>query len=209
LLGGGLHGANPDIKNAEHVFIGSAATIKADATGKGDGGKVVVWADDSTRFHGSISAQGGPRAGDGGVVEVSGKENLTFAGEVDTSAARGATGTLLLDPATLNIIDANNNSGDQDANLTAGDPNLAAGDPDTGNNEISWGRIDSLAATTNIILEASGLVTVEDVTGGAPATVTQNNVVHLDLTTGSLTIRSTTGDVLFLDQNDIIETKGG
>ena len=208
LLGGDLHGANSSITNAKQVFVGSAATLKADATGTGDGGKVVVWSDDSTRFHGKISAQGGKRGGDGGMVEVSGKQDLTFAGEVDTSAARGAPGTLLLDPSTLTIIDANN-GGSLDGTISNVDANLAAGEADAAPNTISWGKVDSLAVTTNIILEATGLLTVNDVTGASSSAVTTNNAVHLDLTTGSLTLRSTGGNVVFADQNDIIETKGG
>ena len=39
---------------------------------RGHGGKVIVWADDATRFAGTISARGGARGGDGGLVEVSG-----------------------------------------------------------------------------------------------------------------------------------------
>ncbi|MBK6658036.1 MAG: autotransporter-associated beta strand repeat-containing protein [Proteobacteria bacterium] len=208
LLGGDLHGANPDIDNAERVFVGSQVSIKADASGHGDGGKVVVWADDSTRFHGKISARGGARGGDGGQVEVSGKQTLDFVGEVDTSAPRGKAGELLLDPSTLTITDANANTGSLDTNISNADADIS-GDADAGGNTISWGKIDSLAVTTNIVLEATGLVTINDVTGGAPAITTTNNAVHLDLTTGSLTIRSTGGNVVFADQNDIIETKGG
>ena len=207
LLGGDLHGANPEITNAQKVFVSSQTTIKADATSKGDGGKVVVWADDRTRFHGTISATGGSKGGNGGMVEVSGKDTLTFLGQVDTTAARGTPGTLLLDPTTLTIIDANS-GGTHDGNISNADPDLT-GEADAGGNTISWGQIDSLAATTNIILDASGLITINNVTGAAPSPVTTNNTVHLDLTTGSLTIRSSGGNIVFNDQNDIIETKGG
>ena len=71
----------------------------------GEGGKVVVWSDDITRFHGSISARGGAQGGNGGMVEVSGKQHLLFAGAADTSAPFGTLGTLLLDPTVLHIRD--------------------------------------------------------------------------------------------------------
>jgi len=44
-----------------------------DVVTDGDGGKVIVWADDWTKYFGSISARGGAQTGDGGLVEVSGK----------------------------------------------------------------------------------------------------------------------------------------
>ncbi len=71
----------------------------------GDGRKIIVWADEITRYYGNISAQGGIEGGDGGFVEVSGKQELVFRGHVDLSAENGTVGTLLLDPT--NIIIAN------------------------------------------------------------------------------------------------------
>ena len=98
LIGGDYQGSNPAVKNGEQAYIGREASIAADARVEGDGGKVVVWADETTRYFGSISATGGDVSGDGGLVEVSGKENLTFDGRVDASAENGRAGTLLLDP---------------------------------------------------------------------------------------------------------------
>src|SRR6185312_15644097 len=98
LVGGDAHGANPLVQNAERTYVGGDASIRADATETGDGGKVIVWADNLTRADGRIFARGGSTGGDGGFVEVSGKKHLDFAAHVDTSARNGATGTLLLDP---------------------------------------------------------------------------------------------------------------
>ena len=55
LVGGDAHGDNLSIQNSQKTFVSAAATIKADATGTGDGGKVVVWADEATHFGGSIT----------------------------------------------------------------------------------------------------------------------------------------------------------
>jgi len=114
LVGGDYQGKNPDIANAAATYVGADVTIDAGATGNGDGGKVVVWADDSTRFLGAISATGGSEGGDGGFVEVSGKGRLDFQGSVDTRAAAGQAGTLLLDPYNLTI------SAGTDAGTSAG-----------------------------------------------------------------------------------------
>ncbi|MGH8703324.1 MAG: filamentous hemagglutinin N-terminal domain-containing protein, partial [Burkholderiales bacterium] len=130
LVGGDYQGKNPEIQNASRTYVGPEATIKADATDAGDGGKVIVWADDTTIFRGAISARGGESAGNGGFAEVSGKEVLQFRGTVDTRAPMGATGTLLLDPADITILNGSGNgSGDGDASTTSftGNPSGALG----------------------------------------------------------------------------------
>ena len=68
LLGGDYQGKNAAIANARQVAVGSDASIRADALATGDGGKVIVWGDDTARVHGSISARGGAVSGNGGLV---------------------------------------------------------------------------------------------------------------------------------------------
>ncbi|MBK7006599.1 MAG: filamentous hemagglutinin N-terminal domain-containing protein [Burkholderiales bacterium] len=58
LVGGDYQGKNAEIPNAQVSYFGANATVKADATDKGEGGKVIVWADDTTRAYGRISARG-------------------------------------------------------------------------------------------------------------------------------------------------------
>ncbi len=105
-VGGGYQGNDSDVRNAERTFVGQSAEIRADALDVGNGGRVVVWADGDTRFRGALSATGGAAGGNGGFVEVSGKQQLGFDGSVDTSAQNGAVGTLLLDPNDLYIAAA-------------------------------------------------------------------------------------------------------
>ncbi|MCX7154848.1 MAG: filamentous hemagglutinin N-terminal domain-containing protein [Rhodocyclales bacterium] len=57
MVGGDYQGKNPDIQNANITYFGPKASLKADATGVGDGGTVIVWADDTTRAYGNISAR--------------------------------------------------------------------------------------------------------------------------------------------------------
>jgi filamentous hemagglutinin family protein len=105
LVGGDYQGKNPDVQNAAVSYLGKDAVLKADATEVGAGGTVIVWADDTTRAHGTISARGGANGGDGGFVETSGKGNLSIAGaRVDTRAPKGTTGNWLLDPTDINIV---------------------------------------------------------------------------------------------------------
>src|SRR5690606_19818950 len=55
-------------------------------------------------FEGQISAQARGMIGRGGMVEVSGKRQLTFAGGVSTLSVGGSTGTLLLDPTDFQVV---------------------------------------------------------------------------------------------------------
>ena len=103
LIGGDAHGANPDVQNAQITYVAPTAAISADAVQSGNGGKVVVWADNATQFDGNISARGGAISGNGGWVEVSGRQWLGYAGLVNTTAANGMVGSLLLDPTDITI----------------------------------------------------------------------------------------------------------
>src|SRR5262249_46971407 len=58
----------------------------------------------NTTFAGTILARGGLQGGDGGFVETSSKSQLTFNGNVDARAPKGAAGTLLLDPEDFFIL---------------------------------------------------------------------------------------------------------
>jgi filamentous hemagglutinin family protein len=71
LVGGDYKGGNREVTNARTTFIGPDAQLKADATGAGTGGRVVVWSDEVTRAYGHASARGGPLGGQGGFVETS------------------------------------------------------------------------------------------------------------------------------------------
>lgn len=102
LVGGNFHGAGPE-QNASLTAVDFASSISADAISNGNGGNVAVWADNATQFAGFISARGGANSGNGGFVETSGRQALAFTGFVDTTAIKGNTGTLLLDPTDITI----------------------------------------------------------------------------------------------------------
>src|SRR6185436_12866530 len=77
LVGGNFQGKGLEA-NAARTYVGADVQINADATLEGDGGKVIVWADEITRFHGTLSARGGSQSGNGGFAEISGKGTLLF-----------------------------------------------------------------------------------------------------------------------------------
>ncbi|MBL8329745.1 MAG: filamentous hemagglutinin N-terminal domain-containing protein [Rubrivivax sp.] len=100
-LGGDLQGRNPDMPNAEGLNA-NAVSIDVSATQQGPGGRAIVWSEGTTLFTGSVDArraEGGVKhTPNGGFVEISGRQQLGFGGQVQA-------GELLLDPAVLNIIE--------------------------------------------------------------------------------------------------------
>lgn len=199
-IGGDLQGKGT-LPNANQTYVDGNSVIQVDALQNGNGGKVIVWGNDITKFFGRISARGGQEAGNGGFVEVSGKNFLTFDGQVDTDAPKGNFGTLLLDPSTLTIVDAPAGSFD----ATAG--NILSATPDNGANTVSWGAIRN--AGSNINLQATGNITINPITGATPG-VTSPGIANLFLGSGgSFNITSTNGAVIFANLNDTIRTNGG
>ena len=110
-IGGGYRGARVLGRTAESLTVESGAEFRADATAHGDGGQAVFWSEGTTRFGGYASARGGEHSGDGGQVEVSGREHLWWGGRADLRAPHGRTGELLLDPGTVRICDDTDTTG--------------------------------------------------------------------------------------------------
>ena len=161
VLVGGDYKGQGTVPNAEVTLVDSNSEIKADALQNGDGGEVIVWADGTTAFYGNISATGGSNSGDGGFVEVSGKNNLVFDGTVDTSAINGKIGELLLDPTNIEIV----GSGYDTTNLELVDQ-FEDEDLDSTNNITRIANSAINNATSNVILQADN-----DITFNAPITI--------------------------------------
>ncbi|HTL71127.1 MAG TPA: filamentous hemagglutinin N-terminal domain-containing protein [Candidatus Eisenbacteria bacterium] len=149
LIGGDERGLNPEIPNSTAIYLSPDATVRADALDAGDGGKIVLFAEDSAKIYGTISARGGAEAGSGGFVETSGKNGFEITATPDVSAPAGSAGSWLIDPNTVNII----NSG--------GAVNITTTNPFTTTN-------DSAALDVNLILAAlTGGANVQVVTASA------------------------------------------
>nr|WP_316641658.1 YDG domain-containing protein [uncultured Roseateles sp.] len=103
LVGGGQQGLDASVPNSEAVYFGKDASIRADATANGDGGRLILWSDKATRAYGSLSARGGELGGNGGFIETSGGWLDARPALVRTGAPRGSSGTWLLDPYDIVI----------------------------------------------------------------------------------------------------------
>ncbi len=166
LIGGGFHGANTSVSDAQQTVIANTASIDASAAQTGSGGHVAIWSDAETSFAGNIQATGG-NGGDGGFVEVSSKGTLNFLGTVNASAPQGAAGTLLLDPQSIDVIAGGS------ATLTSGQLAFASStgttsniDPNTLTALTNAGTSVTLQANTDLTI-SSAIITSGSGTGGA------------------------------------------
>ena len=94
---------------AEDIAITATALLNTSAIGQGDSGDIIVRASDATYFAGQAIAQGGFLSGNGGAIVISGVEDLIYQGTADTQAVAGDPGSLLLDTANIEIVEARDN----------------------------------------------------------------------------------------------------
>ena len=169
-VGGNFQGRG-SLPNAQRTYIGPNVNINADALTTGNGGRVIIWADEVTGFYGNISARGGSVSGNGGFIEVSGQEHLIFRGNVDTSAVNGFTGTLLLDPTNIIIANGSGDGAENGTDTFAGNNSGEAGSilstplseiDDTAPTTIFESELEGLSGDTNVILQAKNNITIED-----------------------------------------------
>ena len=169
LIGGDYQGRGTT-PTAERTWVSPDASITVDAHARGNGGQIVVWSDQVTGFYGTASARGGETSGDGGFVEISGKDSLIFKGAVDTAAPNGSVGTLLLDPKNIVIQPGTGDGDDAGSQTTAlgNNPNaqtaavLADQPPLQGTFSIFESELENLSGNTNVILQANNNISISD-----------------------------------------------
>ncbi|CAN5422426.1 autotransporter-associated beta strand repeat-containing protein [soil metagenome] len=189
LVGGDYQGKNADVRNAADVIVQQGARLSANATERGDGGKVVVWSDGTTLFDGAISARGGPLGGNGGLVETSGKQNLGIStGSVDAGAVSGKAGTWLLYPSDLTI-----------------DESVTPGEAYPGVNGLlgartikpsvlnAAGTAITLTATNNIVVAAGSPVALATAAAGLTLNASNQITLNAGLSTNNGAISLTSG----------------
>jgi filamentous hemagglutinin family protein len=184
-VGGGFQGKDASVANAAGVSADATVSARADATGNGKGGDIVFWSDDATRFAGQLSVRGGAQGGDGGSIEVSGKQSLSYSGRADARAPLGRTGSLLLDPATLAISGGGTGSGAMTGSVVY--------------------EKDLEAQNANVLLQAVGNVTVNNLNlNGGDGTISMANNVSLRVEAGT----TGNGSITFANAANTIETFG-
>ena len=161
------------------AYVSPQATIQADALTTGNGGQIIVWANESTRAYGSLSARGGLQAGNGGLIETSSGNFLDVAGiRVNATATNGLGGTWLLDPRNITLSSSGTSI---NGSFSDGNPNIFT--PSGDNAVVNIPDIEAqLNAGTNVVITTGGTGTQEgNITGdsfsinkttASPATLT-------------------------------------
>ncbi|HEY9849513.1 MAG TPA: CHAT domain-containing protein, partial [Leptolyngbyaceae cyanobacterium] len=157
---GGDERGNGNLPKSSITFVSKDSVISVDSFTAGNGGRAIVWSDNTTGFYGSISAKGGSNAGNGGFVEISGKESLLLAGNVSTKASNGQTGILLIDPKDIRI---NFTGVDSTTDLSFGfNPSFTS--------NINGASLSAALDSASVILQANNDITINDnVTGNTPS----------------------------------------
>ncbi|MEQ8995230.1 MAG: filamentous hemagglutinin N-terminal domain-containing protein, partial [Coleofasciculus sp. B1-GNL1-01] len=216
LIGGSFQGQGT-IPTAARTVVEPDVTINANALINGDGGTVVLWADEVTGFYGTINARGGVDGGNGGLVEVSGKQHLIFRGNVDTRAVFGLAGTLLLDPIDIRIANGNGDSGVDGEGSFAGNNSGVAGAilstplseiDDTAPTTIYESELEGLAGDTNIVLQATNDIQIDDLADDALDFAPGSGGIEFTADAdgdgvGSVVMEDTVADTLYTNGRDI------
>jgi filamentous hemagglutinin family protein len=191
------------IPTAQFTYVDESAKISADAQSDGDGGKVIVWADQATRTYGEISAKGGANSGDGGFIETSGKDYLDVGQAADASAENGKGGTWLLDPRNVTItgagVDANGTNSSNVFTATGDNATITATTIETALNagtniQINTGSTGAqdgnITLGANITKSAGGDATLtlvankKIIAGGAYTISSTSNKLNMSFTAG-------------------------
>lgn len=175
-----------------HTTVAAGARLAANATNRGNGGRVTVLSTASTEMAGRVDAKGGAHSGNGGTIELSGETGFRLTGHSDTSAPHGTAGTVVIDPRDLLIT---NNPPPNTRNQPAGsnDPNIAANDGGTTTDAyVTPGQLQNQSGTIHVLTtrdltvdtslnrESSGGIILE---AGRNLTVTSNGSIS---TSGNL-----------------------
>lgn len=210
LVGGDAHGQGT-LPNAQQTSVSAGSMLTADATKQGDGGKVVVWSDQSTQAHGAISARGGASGGNGGFVETSGHLLDVSGTSVDTSAPAGKQGNWLLDPGDVTIESASDILGtDVPIVGVVGPSTLTTFDNTVTGSVISFTTINTAINTTDVTVTSAGAIQVKAPSGTDTGITRTTPTTTANLTLGAVgpvTVSgpiSSTGGPLNVD----IETTG-
>jgi filamentous hemagglutinin family protein len=156
---GGEYRGGEGLPSAQFTTIDAQTVISANGIlPQSDGGRVIVWADDTTQFAGLINARG--RGGEGSFVEISGRDNLRMVGNADLRNPNGTLGTLLLDPENIRVVASG--GGANDAQL----PTIFGDDRPNADFTISEAALEAIAPTAEIILEARNNITIEEMIDG-------------------------------------------
>ncbi|BCD97831.1 filamentous hemagglutinin N-terminal domain-containing protein [Marinagarivorans cellulosilyticus] len=105
-------GGAVNIHAADTIVFHADSESRVDGGAEGNGGEMIAYADNATWYRegSQISARGGDVLGDGGFVEVSGRNVVAVESPVDIGATNGKGGLWYIDPTDITVTDATGNT---------------------------------------------------------------------------------------------------
>jgi filamentous hemagglutinin family protein len=160
------NGGNINLYADDVVALSPDSLTTANAGFNGDGGEVIIFSPKTALFWSDarIEARGGKLCGDGGFIEVSGKEHVEIYGLVDIGAPAGEAGLFLTDPNNISIQSA------------AGEVNITGATPFQSTDDSAILSISTLLAALG-----GGDVVVQTMTAGAnieDGNITLGNILN-------------------------------
>lgn len=200
-IGGDYQGAGI-LPNATETRVNHSTQLTANALEQGEGGRVIIWADETTQFSGNVQAQGGRLGGNGGFIEISGKSHLEFDGQFSLNAPQGEAGTILFDPDNIRIISGGTPS--EIATESALLPEVDALDKDNGWLTLHEATLESWEGDSDIIFQANDHIVID--LGG-------NNELKFRPGSGSITFKADVdtdgiGNFEIAQTGDVINSSG-
>ncbi|MFP6661483.1 MAG: filamentous hemagglutinin N-terminal domain-containing protein, partial [Myxococcota bacterium] len=179
-VGADAHGETlPGLRRARVVRVDAESSLRADAGETGDGGSIVVFADEAATVVGTLSARGGATGGDGGFIETSGIDFLAVSGaRVNASAPHGAPGEWLLDPRDVEIVDGSESGGTFDD----GDPNTFT--PNDSGEETAAATVDAADIVSTLNNGTSVTITTSEPTFEQAGNISVLAPIHSDVPDG-------------------------
>ncbi|MAG31092.1 MAG: hypothetical protein CL908_09410 [Deltaproteobacteria bacterium] len=182
---GGEQQGGGDLQRARTVVIDESSSVRANAITRGNGGEVIVFAEEFTSIDGELEAKGGHKRGDGGFIETSGLRSFAIRRAPDVSARNGLGGSWLIDPYDI-LIQSPGAGNPNDCNACLNNAIQAILDPDfddaafdgilrtvdPGDNLIGTNEIDpvliarALAIGTDVTLSTQAFGVDNDPDGG-------------------------------------------
>jgi len=135
LVGGDYQGGN-SVRTASTTSIDNKSAITADSLHNGDGGRIIIWSDLSTKVSGTLTARGGELGGNGGFIETSSLDILDIDANVSVMAPNGQSGQWLLDPEDI-VIDSGAASSIENTLNEGGNVTVKTADGGTGEGNIT------------------------------------------------------------------------
>ncbi len=192
---GAADGGRVVVSSDRHSLITSSATVDVSGGQTGTGGTVAVFSGGRSTFNGTIGARGGSEAGDGGFVDVSSPGTVEIFGQVDATAAKGKTGTLLIDPKNMDVNDAGGAAYANGANNQfANDPDGAVSNPTVITAASINGQLADVVLQANTDVTVTSAINIANAGTGLAIQAGRSVLVNADVTTNNGAIAITAND---------------